>query len=186
MPYARTYGRRMSSTRHRSSARQRGEKKIWTYETVSISVTGGLPARIEISATLLTKEGITDPTNVTYLGSHYSLNSVPQAAPAAGTRDNLVIGILRADNQLTNAQMDPSTIAVRDSFAWALLLDYPQPYTAAPVAAGQVTESNRMGVVKAMRLIHSKSESIFAVFGSQNAAQSWHIDGLINSLWLVR
>lgn len=176
----------MISTRRRSSPRSRGEKLIWTYETVSISVTGALPARIELSATLITKEGITDPTNVTYMGSHYSLNAVPQAAPAAGTRDNMVIGIVRCDNQLTNAQMDPSTIAVRDSFVWALLLDYPQPYTAAPVAAGQVTESNRLGRVKAKRIIRSKSESIFAVFGSQNAAQSWHIDGLINSLWLVR
>lgn len=159
---------------------------IWTYETFAITVVGAVPQFTDLSQTLLVQEGLLDKRGITYMGSHIDLVATPTAAPAAGTRDSLVAGIVRANVALTTANLDPSSIAARSTHEWAWLHVWPQPYTAAPVGATQVIEARCTHKLRVKRLLREFSDSLIISFGSQNAAQTWHVDGLVNSLWMVR
>lgn len=187
MPYARTGSMRRTYVRRTASPGFRGGKRlIWTYETVSLSPAGTVPNNQELANALIVQLAINDRRGITWLGCHLDLTAVPLAAPAAGTRDTLVAALVKAPLGSTTAQTDPSTIATRANLDIAWLHTWPQPYIAAPVGATQTIESHYECKVKAKRLLRSANETILLALGSQNAAQSWHVDGLISSLWLVR
>lgn len=185
MPYARTHVRRYPAARRASSVAgfRGGSRLIWTYETISSSIAGGAPNSLDMGSTLKTLEGITDTQGVTWLGCHMQLCAVPTVA---NTRDDLVLGIVVADVNDTAAQLDPSSIANRSGRRWAWLHNFPMPYSAAPVAGVPVPTNECYEKIKSKRILRDNFARIFFCQGSQNAAQTWHVDGLISNLWKVR
>lgn len=188
MPYQRSYTRRTTSVRRRSSTPgfRGGARLIWTYETMAQSLTGAAPTKFVLSTTLLTQEGLSDTRGITFMGARYSLSAVPLVAPAAGTRDELFCGILCVNENPTAAQLDPSSIAARSRLDWAWLESWHQPFIAAPVISSLTVDGTRCGVIRSKRLIRQQGDQVVLMMGSQNAAQNWHLDGHISCLWKVR
>lgn len=160
-------------------------KYVWTYETIASSI-NNTPTATDLSSTLLTQEGILDRVGITYMGSRICIAGSALTTIAAGTRDQAVSGIVRAAQNSSAAQLDPSVVATRSLHKWAWLTNWQFPYLAAPPAASFTIEGTRIMTVKAKRLLRDNQDSIFFVSGNQNAAVTWHIDGIISSLWLVR
>lgn len=184
MPYLRS-SRGRSRSRSMSSVARRGMKYVWTYDTIATSF-NNTPTLTDLSSTLLVQEGILDRVGITYMGSRLCLSGAALTAIAAGTRDQAVMGIVRAAQNSTAAQLDPSAIATRSLHKWAYLTNWQYPYLAAPPAANFTIEGTRIAQVKAKRAMRDNQDAIFAAFGNQNAAVTWHVDGIISSLWLVR
>lgn len=183
MPYMRT-GRPVRVVRRSSTPGFRaGSRLIWTYETISHSPAGTVPVQDELTSTLNALLGVTDRRGYTWMGCHYQLTAVPTVA---STRDTLVLAFVRAQFTSTPAQTDPSVIATRSQLDIAGLVCWSTPYSAAPVAGTMAIEATIRGRVKAKRLLRSAQETMFLAWGSQAAAQTWHVDGIVSNLWKVR